>query len=527
LSLLAALAVALPLAATPRPAPAQPPSGGDAAKAVPAATASLGEPATGGLAVNLATRFRFIEPYARDPAKPAPGEVGPYRVASREVIRIMAEKPQGTPERKETTVQVIYTERPAAVSSSGGVTDSVRRYETLRISPTPAETKPSTPKPLEGLTVWYKTRSNASALIMALTPDHPLSETEFAINSKVLYLPDVAGVLPSLPSRIGDRWRVPRSAAAALLGERPLPGDSLVGTLLNVRQAPAGPDYIALIGVTGRASLPPRGAETRLNAQVVFTFSPPRAAAADAAGSASGAVDARGAITDVRLARMSTAALPNSNGRLRNSFTWELTLQRQLSPPGEPLALPATPPVATEANSWLTYDDPRGRFHFRHPQDLIPRRDPELDQDNTVQLLDEKAGVAVGRVLTIQLQAKTGNPEADKKTRDPDTHSKELTEEWARNRQDVLPGPKGWLPEADWSPSKMKVFRIEAALKTEGPTSKTFPRIYLDHYLVLFSQNESLKVDAMTPQDPPLPFRNQVEEILKTFRLKPSSRTEG
>ena len=158
---------------------------------------------------------------------------------------------------------------------------------------------------------------------------------------------------------------------------------------------------------------------------------------------------------------------------------------------------------------------------------MHPKIDPDPDSDGSLQLLDERAGTLEGRVITFVLQNKTGDPEKDRNIRDPEFHKKDLNENWARNRRDVLHGPAGWLPEADWAPYKMKVYRIEAAEKPGGAAARDVPRIFLDHYLVLFSQNESLAVDAITGQDPPTPFRKQVEEILKTFVLSPSTAPAG
>jgi hypothetical protein len=487
---------------------------------------------------DLTTRFRLIERYAGDAAKPQAGEIGQYRVASRDVIRMVVEKPQGAPDRSERTVQIIYTERPALVNSSGVVTDTVRKYETFRVSPKP-ETTPSAPTPLEGLTVWNKPLTGGSPLMLALTPNHPLSETEYSIHRQLMYLPDLSTVLPALPSHAGDQWRVPRSATVALMGGRPMQqqqGEPLVATLLDVHKAATGTGMVALIGVTGRAPMPPTGADTVINAQVSFTFTPSTTAPATATGegasatataTATGIVEGRGVITEVRSARSSTSAVPGTNGRLRQTLTWEQILERQNPAPGELLPAPVPPPAATEQNSWLTYDDAKGRFHFRHPQELLPQMSPLLDKEDVIQLLDNKAGPNEGRFLRLKLQAKTGNAETDRQNVDPELQKKALEDEWARTRQDVLRGPRAWLPEADWAPYKMKVYRIEAALKPSGVAGKDVSRIFLDHYLVVFTQNESLVVDAVTGQDPPLPFRKQVEDILKTFQLGPSAKPGG
>ncbi len=47
---------------------------------------------------------------------------------------------------------------------------------------------------------------------------------------------------------------------------------------------------------------------------------------------------------------------------------------------------------------------------------------------------------------------------------------------------------------------------------------------HFDYYLVLTRRTESLTVAATTVQDPSLGFRDQVEALLKTFKLGPAPR---
>ncbi len=477
---------------------------------------------------DLSTRYRFIERYS--PAVPngplQPGEIGQYRVATRDVLKLAVEKEQGAPDRKETTVQVIYTEKPATIGALGGVTALVRRYDAYRISPQPEE-KPSATatKPLEGLSVWIQPqpKTNSRPLLISLTENHPLTETEYDISSHhLIYLPDLAGVLPPLPSRVGDRWSLTPAAAQALLGDRPLPkGGSLVGELVDVRKSPDKPEMTAEIKVTGRVLMPPNGSDTPVNAAISFKFTPP-AGASTATGTPT-TIDARGAITEVRLARSSVSAITGGNGRLRKTLTWELTLQRDLTRPGAPLTIPSKPPVATPANSWITYHDPLGRFQFRHPQDLHPdpRTEPEEVELGFVKLFDDRAYTHLGRAVIINLQPKSGNPEDERNDRDPEFHKKTLQQSWSRDHRDIIPGNAGWLPEADWSPYHMKIYRIEVAERPSGVANKDMPRVFVDYYLILFSQNESMVVTSTTGQDPP-PFRKQVEEIIRTITINPS-----
>ena len=197
-------------------------------------------------------------------------------MANRDVVKVETEKEQGAPDRKETTVQVIYTERPVAVNSSGAVTGLVRRFDAYRVTPQ-AESKPSVRPPLEGLSIWIQPRPGGRPQILTMTSDHPLTETEFTISTKyMVFMPDLVGALPALPSRVGDRWRVPRSAAQALLGDRPMKqGEPLIGTLVDIRKVPDKPEMVAEIRVTGHAKMPPNGSDTLINAQVLFRFAAP------------------------------------------------------------------------------------------------------------------------------------------------------------------------------------------------------------------------------------------------------------
>ncbi|MHC5541644.1 single-stranded DNA-binding protein [Singulisphaera rosea] len=169
----------------------------------------------------------------------------------------------------------------------------------------------------------------------------------------------------------------------------------------------------------------------------------------------------------------------------------------------------------TEENSWLTYDDPQGAFHFRHPQDL--RLGPQTN-DDMVELLRNRSAAGPDRVVLLR-QHRTGDTVADKQNRNPDFLAKTIEERW--KSYDILRGPAGWLPDADWAPSKMKVYRMSLALRGAGAASKRDARIHDDNYLVLFGRDDSIVVESSTIQDPPSPFRAEVEAIIKTVQLGP------
>ena len=290
-----------------------------------------------------------------------------------------------------------------------------------------------------------------------------------------------------------------------------------MATLQEVKPDTKGPMWVAVIGVAGRVSL--QGGETLINARIQFAFSPPTAADSgpDRARGEAGTVDARGSITGVRLALATTVGLAAPDDRLRRTQTRELVLERQRGTGGTPLAIPEPTPTATEENSWLTYDDPKGRFHFRHPQDFRPAPRAGADSIDLVQFRPEGLGV-----VTLQMQAKGDDPAVERQNLDPETHRARLNAEWAGQRLDVKRGPVGWLPEADWAAVRAESLSDRGGLEAPGRSAAGEQPRYFDYYLILSRPAESLIVTAMTVQDPSLGFRDQVEALLKTYKLGPA-----
>src|SRR5262249_14678450 len=130
-----------------------------------------------------------------------------------------------------------------------------------------------------------------------------------------------------------------------------------------------------------------------VRAEILFDFGPPTPAATPpgsapvpkdatkpgdgAADRKPGIIEARGWISQARMGRVLSGPIEDDE-RLKQIVSRELNLQRRLAPlPGpaaggspDSLTVPEGAPVASEANSWPLYEDPRGRFHFRHPQEL-------------------------------------------------------------------------------------------------------------------------------------------------------------
>ena len=487
----------------------------------------------------LSVRYRFTEKYAITEDLEQPELISEYKVASRATFKIVAEKPQGAPAQSQTSSQMIYTERPAKVTKLGEVTDAVRRYDAFRIK---AMTPPRPPKPpwYQGLTIWYHRRPGQEPEIESLTDGRPLRELEFDQITKQLFLPQLAAVFPPTPVRVGDTWHVPLNAARYLVGETPDPeGYTLEGTLIEVRKGAPGTAQTAVIGIAGQFTMSDpalfgQKGEWGVNTRIFFNFEP-RAAVAPAVGTATspgstgggakGAekiVNARGWVSQVRTANKTAYYTPGNDSRLAKTVTSELHLERRRQPStpngavdakDAPLSIPEIPPGANEDNSWLVYEDPQ--FQFRHPQDLRP--EPREMGPNIVGLVDRQFRGSY--VINIQLWPKTANPDRDRQIRDPDFHRNELYS--SLEKREIVKGPTGWLPEADWAPLKRKVYRIEAATQPPGAAANA-PRLYCDYYLVLFTAiNQTVVVKAFTNEDH-LKFRDQTESAIKSFQFGPS-----
>lgn len=485
------------------------------------------DPSIGGMQA-LSLRYKFVERYAAAPEANRPDLLTQYRVGSREKIKMARDKPQGAPELLETTLQTVYTERVVRSRPNGSASDVVRRYDQAQLSTTvPSVRQYQNPRLLEQLTIWYHVDPRKPVEIFNLTEGRLLRQMEFDRIIKNPFIPQLASLLPATPRRVGDVWPVSRGSMATALGAIPLEDDYDVNAeLLEVRGIQPGQvNLTAILSVKGNLLL--MDGPLSLNARVHFSFPPPANAPAEDAGAGqpkrpSGIVEANGYISELRMAE--SAVLPlDQEGRLKLTRSRELVLERRLDGPATPSVVVPEAPTNDPAHTWITYDDPEGRFHVAHPQDL---RVAQVYPDGAVDLVSR--GLDGQDVVQLSLVAKTGDPGKDRIAADPIEQHKALTDQWKQEGQDVLQGPAGWLDEADWKPLNRKVYRIEAALKPSadsGEPQVRGGRVYLDRYIVQFSRDQTLVVTAMTTRDPHVPFRDQAEEMIRSFTLGPSEGT--
>ncbi len=469
---------------------------------------------------DLANRYRLAERYARDDEREAPGTIGAYRMGVVEVVKESIDTPQGAPRRSETTRQSIFTERGVEQVGSGIVSGAVLQFERFRVRP---EDRARTmgPKPLDGLTVYYRPKVGDLPLVLSQTPNRKLTDYEYEVVSRQVFAPHMAAILPPQAVRIGESWRIPRRGAQAMLGEPGLQGDTLIGKFAELRKEVDGPRFVAVITISGRLTAP--SGETAVNAEAFFTYGaddPATRPAAPAPGPTLGRpvaelIEARGAITELRLARSTGGPLPGP-GRLRYQVTRELTVQRQVGLSANLLPTPKFegPPTATDPGAWLTLVDPSGRFTLDHPQDLLPPERALLAPASPGEAVLGRQRREGADLIRVAFHPKALAPEALKER---------LAAEYGKTKMEIVKGAEEWLPEADWP--RMKVYRIEAAVKVPernpGAASNP-PRVHFDGYLLQPGQAASFLVLATTSRDAVAPFRHEVEEILKTLQVDPA-----
>lgn len=481
---------------------------------------------------DLTTRYRFREESTANPsAEAAQGELPAYRVASRETIRTESTVTGGVPKVEEQTWQMIFTERPASVNAFREINGVVRRYDAVRIAPAPkTDATSKEPALLQGLELWCQQRAAEGPMVLCLTPQRELREREFLMAASQVFVPALANIMPVLPARVGDTWKINPGSASALVGTAIGNNSALVGQLLEVRLPPKGVTAMgqALVKVSGRVTTP-LGTPV-IHAQVKYRFatlddaaaaSPAPAVSKDQpkepatakesveakTSPADGAVSTvHGSVTQVTLAQSMVLA----DAAKRLAITRQLVLERQSASEAKvanPPAIPNPAPRPTPANSWLVYVDPDKLFTLRHPQDLRVR---PLNDYGTVELIRPRGDAP--DVVTLRPAPRT--------QLNPDELRQGRAEVWRDEGLEAIPGTAGYLPEAQWP--GVRAYRFEAVLKATGPTAAKSPRIHFGGYVLQFTQNASLYVEATSTQDNPAAFRDEVEAMLKTFRFSAS-----
>jgi hypothetical protein len=457
---------------------------------------------------DLSARYHFVESYGTGGPKDLPRALTAYRAAFRETITVVADAPGGgAPERTNYVRQAIWTERPARISpiDSRRVEAVVRRYDRVRLA-LDAATLPSQPAPLRDVDIWVDPSPSGFPQVISLQQGRGLTMEEYRFLSMHIHVPDLAEVLPPVAIQLGDSWRLSRAAAGALVSGGVTGAGTLMAKLSEFQPGPDGKN-VAIFTISGE--VPTGLGEAAVSARAEFTFDivPPdenRRPTFALGGSGPPPVEAHGAILRLSLAQEDRRVPVGDDPRRKQDLRREFVFERQLEGAGADPVVPAEPPVATPANSWLTYTDPKGQFQVLYPQDMILGSD--LGPTTFVAQRRRPEGGDQVRINVVPGQPK------------PDDFSRDLAARWRESQiQAISSSQPQPLPEADW-PDR-KVYRTDALLwlPVSGPRGRT--RVYFYGYVAQTGNKSGLTAEVMTSEDPPTAVRNEVEAILKSFRF--------
>lgn len=474
-----------------------------------------------GSEMDLSIRYRFYERYGLIEDLERPDQLLQYKVGTIQKVHREVEQARGAPESLDITYHTIYTERPARLGRFGDVTDTIRRYDWFGIEGM-TQADPRSALLLKGLTIWYRPRLGAAPFLVSLTPDRLIRQNEYDQVRGEIFTPYLIAILPPRPVLIDDRWKIGRQAARVLLGKIAEGGNyRFEGTLSKVEKAGAGTAMTATIDLSGEMDFEEGSGAVR--ASLTFLFEPIRAAAATPKGASaptaktepprpSGLIEARGYFTKVLMGLRTSVPL-DQQGRLQMIETGQIQLKRERVPVDTgAISVPEKPPTPDETNSWLLFDDSQRRFHLRHRQDLVV----DVDEPDAL-VLHSSNPEGKSDTMIIGDVPKEADPVADRQWTDPQAFVRYIQQSLERRGFEVINGPMGWLPDADWAP-KRKVYRYESALK-----QKDGSRMYVDAYLVLFSRGDHFVIQALTNREDHLAFRDQAEKLIKSLDLGPSS----
>ncbi|HWE40410.1 MAG TPA: hypothetical protein VG406_27910 [Isosphaeraceae bacterium] len=489
---LAVLVVAL-AAACPLPAVAQ-----EAEGAKPKAEAEGSRPA-----FDPSAYWMLTETYrpTRDKDRPAPpGSIGQYRVDFRETTRITGDSPGGAPTLSQTVVEGRYFELPDEVEDiDDRVLSVVRRYGFLRHSDDPK----TTPKPLPGMagaTFWIRHRPEVRPLVISLDPSKDFRFDSYHLIAAQVYPPDLALLLPRGAVRVGETYDLSREGSVALVGSLSWLGienQKLQGKVVEIRPGAAGKPWKATIDLVGDET------KAGIHAGLTFAFEPP---AADELAKAGGKEDngariyARGAIVEVRMT--TEMVTRRGNSRLFDKAHRELILLRSLTDTGDPIKLPEPTPEPNPANSWLTFIDPKNRYHLRIPQSLIYEH--RMSTDDTA-VFWHPTPDGNGRE-DLSIQCGTGTVLA------PRDMLESALAQIRSDGFDVKVSPPG--PPRTWSDFRVDV--RQARIHDPHTIKNDDADTYLG-YAIRGPGNLVILACARTPEPNAAEFRALVESILKTI----------
>lgn len=434
-----------------------------------------------------------------------------FEVTLVERLKAREDQTQGAPKISEQTQRAVFVERPAQVSFQGDITALVRKYNSVKIGENANKAK-SDPRMLEGLTAWVEPRLSEAPRVISLS-NRQVRDVEYQRISVHPFLPALSILLPVLPVKIGESWRISPNGAFALAQCRPGNDekDGLRGKLLEVKDGPNAGEKTAIISIAGKGQGLWDG-DLAVNARVEFRFPAPIGSAANAE-----VINAPGTIAKLSVGQMETVLLEGKRNTLKRYLSREWIVTRQSIAPGEALlTIPAASPQPTMANSWLSMDlqdsESQNTIKLRYPQDYRPSPDPE---SNGLFLIRRQPNGPDIIMLSPDFQNHV-NLEAKRKGR---------FDSWQKAGEKAKPGQTYTLAKADWPNREAR--RFEATLDRDDKDSNSTYQISFNGYVINFARKMGLYAEALTVSKGKEAdaFRQEAEQVLQSFQPETKSKT--
>ena len=330
-----------------------------------------------------------------------------------------------------------------------------------------------TPPFLQGLTVLYSRRPTQKAAVLSLG-NRQMREAEYIEIAGEVFLPKLVALLPRTAVRMADTWEITPDAFQVVWDERPCARGLRVDRYAY--QGEQGrPGHFANRGDRNQGTVyRPPGAECfqlpdRIHLRSGREIQGNRRSSQFAAVPTSRRESSRHeAGSSGLLSQVIVNLIDEENGRLRQTMTRDLDIERRLTPAGADsggspvtlLEVPASPP-RRRIEFLVAVRRPGGAIPF--PPSPGPR-----DQRRRCARCRPCQFASPNRhdELVILLKNKSEDPSGNDAFRNPAQLEQMLEDQWKSHKVEAARGPAGWLPQEPGMTGKRRIYRIESAVNT-------------------------------------------------------------
>ncbi len=454
---------------------------------------------------DLSSRFRFRQFFVDVRGdRSDPRGTSLYQVAIRtqdEVVDQIDEDDE--PRRSIGRSRVLYREQPIRVQSNGEIALAVRRYDTAIFE---GEASRILPKPfLDELQIWYQTRRLQPPLIVTMNPSRKIRYEEFRTINNHPLVSVYSGLLSSQAVSVGDSWILGLDVAQSLVARPILPTQGTFNvTFLELRGSKNSRERVAIFQVQGRTTALDQ-TSIAFNCRFQLAFRLQEFAGRD---DRDRVVDAAGLIRRLRSARVESSLVYDEQNRPQNrTVTRRFDLACRPVRGQSSLSILTERPELTPENTWLDYVDPAKEFRLSFPQSYSVETRARSDLPIVLTRLNDERQERI--IFRPQRDVELDAQEIREKAR----------EVLDRPEIDLRPGAIQRISSQDW-PLRPRVEWFEFVSRPVQPPLG-FPdlRLFVDGYVIAYRDGNALYAESITAQNPPEAFRDEVRQILQTFRI--------